>query len=218
MNQTFNIKRFCRYTRYILSMNRWYYGILFVACVLPASVLSVCGQADFARGVLFFPITVTVFFPSIDNSYKKGHTSRELGLPASWLEKLMITLALHHWVLVVPFGVHAAAVAFGANGLTTYFADGFEIKSVLESLILTSYGMLGNMASDSSWVWNGWDLFNTKGNGKEKRMVFVVLYFAFYFGYLESHGTLLNIPTYILLTIITIFFAATLALYRRRRA
>lgn len=28
MNQTFNLKRFLRYTRFILSMNRWYYGIV----------------------------------------------------------------------------------------------------------------------------------------------------------------------------------------------
>ena len=217
MNQTFNIKRFGRYTRFILLLNRWYYGVLLVLCVIPTAVLSILGQADFARGLLFFPIVFTIFFPSVDNSYKNGYTSRELRLPASWFEKLIITLALHHWVLVLPFCIHAAAVAFGANGLTSYFADGFEIESVLESLMLINYGMLAILASDSSWVWNGWDLFDSKGSGKEKRMVFVALYFAFLIGYIQTHGTPF-IPTYVSLPIITIMFATTLVFYRKRHA
>ena len=129
MNQTFNIKRFGRYTRYILSMNRWYYGILFVVCVLPATVLSLYGQSQIVHALTFCATTMLIILPNIELS-KFGGLRRQIGIPASWLEKLIVEIVVRYAPLAVPFGIHAVVVAFGAKELTKYFADGFEIQVV----------------------------------------------------------------------------------------
>lgn len=215
MNQTFNLKRFLRYTRFILSMNRWYYGILFVACVLPASVLSVCGQANFARGLLYFSVMLTLALPSIDNVYVRGHKMREIAIPVSWLEKLIIEVAVRHWTLVIPFTIHAVAVAIGINELTCYFADGFEISKFLFLLVLTNGGLICCLAADNSWFWRG---FNT-GEGKEKLSFYASVWVAICFGFmgvLEGYSYS-SIPTTIPLTIIIAFFVTTVVFYRKRK-
>ena len=215
MNQTFNIKRFCRYTQFILSMNRWYYGALLVLCVLPASVLSVCGQADFARGLLYFSVMLTLALPSIDNVYVRGHKIREIAIPASWLEKLIIEVSVRHWTLVVPFTIHAVAVAFGINELTCYFADSFEISNFLFFLILTNGGLISCLAADNSWFWRG---FN-RGEGKEKLSFYASVWVAICAGILGilDDNLFSTIPTTISLTIIIAFFVTTVVFYRKRK-
>ena len=215
MNQIFNIKRFARYTRFILSMNRWYYGALLVLCVLPASVLSVCGQANFARGLLYFSVMLTLALPSIDNVYVRGHKIREIAIPVSWLEKLIIEVAVRHWTLVIPFIIHAVAVAMGINELTCYFADGFEISKFLFLLVLTNSGLICCLAADNSWFWRG---FNT-GEGKEKLSFYASVWVAIWFGFLgvlEGYSYS-KIPTTISLTIIIAFFVTTVVFYRKRK-
>ena len=215
MNQIFNIKRFGRYTRYILSMNRWYYGALLVLCVLPASVLSVCGQANFARGLLYFSVMLTFALPSIDNVYVRGHKIREIAIPASWLEKLIIEVLIRHWTLVVPFTIHAVAVVIGINELTCYFADGFEISKFLFLLILTNGGLISCLAADNSWFWRG---FNRE-EGKEKLSFYASVWVAIitgFMGVLEGYSYS-KIPTTIPLTIIIAFFVTTVVFYRKRK-
>ena len=215
MNQIFNIKRFARYTRYILSMNRWYYGALLVLCVLPASVLSVCGQANFARGLLYFSVMLTFALPSIDNVYVRGHKIRETAIPVSWLEKLIIEVFIRHWTLVVPFTIHAVAVAIGINELTCYFADGFEISKILFLLILTNGGLISCLAADNSWFWRG---FNRE-EGKEKLSFYASVWVAIcaaILGILDDNSNS-TIPTTISLTIIIAFFVTTVVFYRKRK-
>ena len=136
MNQTFNIKRFCRYARFTLSMNRWYYGILFVACVLPASVLPFCGlKPELARYINFLviiPLFLLSILPTIEWSKKSGF-SRLVEIPASWLEKLIVEVA----VRFSPLAISLAIRAIGADNLA--FAGGFSPTTILMMLLVTTY-------------------------------------------------------------------------------
>ena len=136
MNQIFNIKRFCRYARFTLSMNRWYYGILFVACVLPASVLPFCGLepnlARYSNFLVIIPLFLLSILPTIEWSKKSGF-SRLVEIPASWLEKLIVEVAVRFSPLAIPLAVRA----IGADNLT--FADGFPPTTILMMLLVTTY-------------------------------------------------------------------------------
>ena len=136
MNQTFNIKRFCRYARYIISANRWYYGILFEACVLPASLLPFCGlEPELARYINFLviiPLFLLSILPTIEWSKKSGF-SRLVEIPASWLEKLIVEVAVRFSPLAIPLAVRA----IGADNLT--FASGFPPTTILLMLLVTTY-------------------------------------------------------------------------------
>ena len=129
MNQTFNITRFGRYARYIISANRWYYGVLMVVCIMPTAVLSLFEQGRIACGLTFCATTMLMFLPNIDLS-KFGGLRRQIGIPASWVEKLTVEVFVRFAPLVIPFGIHAVFVALGASGRTSYFADGFEKQIV----------------------------------------------------------------------------------------
>ena len=136
MNQTFNIKRFCRYAWFILSMNRWYYGILFVACVLPASLLPFCGLepnlARYSNFLVIIPLFLLSILPTIEWSKKSGF-SRMVEIPASWLEKLIVEVAVRFSPLAIPLAVRA----IGADNLT--FAGGFPPTTILMMLLVTTY-------------------------------------------------------------------------------
>ena len=139
MNQIFNINRFGRYTRYILSQNRWYYGVLLVACVIPASVLSFCGlEPDGARflvgGLISMAVFCLSFLPNIELS-KIGGFAREIAIPASWLEKMIVEIVVRFSPLAVPFCIHAIAYAIGFNGISSVTADGFSLATIAMILI-----------------------------------------------------------------------------------
>ena len=57
----------------------------------------------------------------------------EFSISASLLEKYLAKNLLAVLMFLIPFGIHAAACAYGFNGITHYFADGFELgkKKVL---------------------------------------------------------------------------------------
>ena len=136
MNQTFNIKRFCRYARFTLSMNRWYYGILFVACVLPASLLPFCGLepelARYSNFLVITPLFLLSILPTLEWSKKSGF-SRLVEIPASWLEKLIVEVAVRFSPLAIPLAVRA----IGADNLA--FAGGFPPTTILLMLLVTTY-------------------------------------------------------------------------------
>lgn len=136
MNQTFCIKRFCRYAWFILSMNRWYYGILFVACVLPASLLPFCGLepnlARYSNFLIIISLFLLSILPTIEWSKKSGF-SRMVEIPASWLEKLIVEVAVRFSPLAIPLAVRT----IGADNLV--FAGGFSPTTILMMLLVTTY-------------------------------------------------------------------------------
>lgn len=137
MNQTFNIKRFLRYTRFVLSMNRWYYGVLLVLFTIPATVLSLCGVADWLVAGLVGAATFCLsIVPTYDLTALTGW-ERQLTVPSSWLEKLIVEIVARYWVLIVPFCIHAFGCALGLNGISTVFADGFSVETFAIVLLWT---------------------------------------------------------------------------------
>lgn len=138
MNQTFNIKRFLRYTRYIISANRWYYGVWLVFFTIPATVLSLCRVTDWLVAGL---VGAATFCLSIVPTYELTKLSgweRQLTVPASWFEKLIVEIAARYWVLIVPFCIHAIGYAFGFNGISSVFADGFSVETFAIVLVCTT--------------------------------------------------------------------------------
>ena len=138
MNQIFNIRRFLRYTRYIISANRWYYGVLLVFFTIPATMLSLCRVTDWLVAGL---VGAATFCLSIVPTYELTKLSgweRQLIVPASWFEKLIVEIAARYWVLIVPFCIHAIGCAFGFNGISSVFADGFSVETFAIVLLWTS--------------------------------------------------------------------------------
>ena len=137
MNQTFNLKRFLRYTRFTVSMNRWYYGVLLVLFTIPATVLSLCGVADWLVAGLVGAATFCLsIVPTYDLTALTGW-ERQLTVPSSWLEKLIVEIVARYWVLIVPFCIHAFGCALGLNGISTVFADGFSVETFAIVLLWT---------------------------------------------------------------------------------
>lgn len=217
MNQTFNINRFGRYARYILSMNRWYYGILLVVCVLPATVLSLYGQSQIVHALTFCPTTMLMILPNIELS-KFGGLRRQIGIPASWLEKLIVEIVVRYAPLAAPFGIHAVAVAFGKNGLMKYFADGFEIQSVAFLLCLITLMFLVYLFD------NGQKHKNSLGKDMISTNLFMAVYFGVMWGVLamNEHGLMMDIKLRIAIIIMLIsslaLFVTAVVFYRKRKA
>ena len=219
MNQTFNIKRFGRYARFILSLNRWYYGVMLVFFAIPATVLSLCGLGpDGARslvGGLIATATICLsILPNIELS-KYGGLARQITIPASWLEKLIIEIISRFWVLVVPFCIHAIAYACGFNGISSATADGFSPATISSILIWATLFFFTISSFDNGK--NG----NTLSG---KKMVSTNLLFAIAIGmqgfnYANMSRYWENKPeiTYILLIISAVLFICSIILCRRRR-
>ena len=151
MNQTFNIKQFGRYTWFILSMNRWYYGVLLVLCIVAA--LFPGFYASDCVGLLYIIPMVASIMPTIDYTMLATQHGREIAIPASWLEKIIIDYATRIWPFILEFGVHAACVALGANRATAYFADGFQVANIAFFLLWVSLWMfiLYCFYAESNW-------------------------------------------------------------------
>ena len=142
MNQTFNITRFGRYARYIISANRWYYGVTFAFFTIPATVLSLCGVNDWLVAGLVGWSTVTINITPFADTAKYGGHARMLIIPASWVEKLVLEYVIRFWPIVVPFGLHALGCAIGLNSVSGYLANGFDKGRLAEILMWMTYMML----------------------------------------------------------------------------
>ena len=218
MNQTFNIKRFLRYTRFILSMNRWYYGIALVFFTIPATVLSLCGVVDWlVAGLVAWSIGTMNVAPFADTT-KFGGRARLLVIPASWLEKLVLEYTVSFLPLVIPFGLHAAGCAIGLNSVSGYFADGFETERLLEIIFWMSYFMLFLSLDSGKRRTNP-----ILGIKQISTSWFLSIYLGFMlFAFLAIRSSLL--PFYnllgatILLTFSALAILVSLAFYRRRHA
>lgn len=140
MNQTFCIKRFLQYLRFCLTYNPGL--ILFCVTLLAISTLSsLTGAHKYVVYVYMAMIAILncMFMPmyskSINNAYS-GCKTIEILIPVSLLEKYVAKNLLAVLTLLIPFCIHAAACAFGFNGITHYFADGFELGTIANGLFL----------------------------------------------------------------------------------
>ena len=119
-------------------MNRWYYGVLLVLFTIPATVLSLYGVADWLVAGLVGAATFCLsIVPTYDLTALTGW-ERQLTVPSSWLEKLIVEIVARYWVLIVPFCIHAFGCALGLNGISTVFADGFSVETFAIVLLWTS--------------------------------------------------------------------------------
>ena len=214
MNQIFNIERFLRYTRFVLSMNRWYYGILMVIFTIPATVLSLCGVTDWLVAGLVAWSTVTINTAPFADVAKFGGRARLLVIPASWLEKLVLEYTVRFLPIVVPFGLHAAGCAIGLNSVSGYLADGFDKGRIVEMLFWMSYMMLF-LSLDSGKIRTN-PFFGTK-------QISTSWFLSIDFGFMAFLATISTEPFYrmlgapIALTFSALAFLVSLVFYRRRR-
>ncbi len=214
MNQTFNLKRFLRYTRFVLSMNRWYYGIVLVFFTIPATVLSLCGVVDWLVGGLVAWSAVTINSAPFADVAKFGGRARLLTIPASWLEKLVLEYTVRFLPIVVPFGLHAAGCAIGLNSVSGYWADGFDKGRIVEMLFWLSYMMLF-LSLDSGKIRTN-PFFGTK-------QIPTSWFLSIDFGFMAFLATISTEPFYrmlgapIALTFSALAFLVSLVFYRRRR-
>lgn len=214
MNQTFNPKRFLRYTRFILSMNRWYYGIALVFFTIPATVLSLCGVADWLVAGLVGWSAVTINMAPFADLAKFGGRARLLTIPASWLEKLVLEYTVRFLPIVVPFGLHAAGCAIGLNRVSGYLADGFDVARLLEIIFWMAYM---NLLSFDSGKLRTNPILGTK-------QISTSWFLSIYFGFMVFLFMLNPTPPFydmlgapILLIFSALAIMATLVFYRRRR-
>ena len=214
MNQTFNTKRFLRYSRYIISANRWYYGVLLVLFTIPATVLSLCGVTDWLVAGLVAWSTVTINTAPFADVAKFGGRARLLIIPASWLEKLVLEYIVRFLPLVIPFGLHAAACAIGLNSVSGYLADGFDKGRIVEMLFWMSYMMLF-LSLDSGKIRTN-PFFGTK-------QISTSWFLSIDFGFMAFLATISTEPFYrmlgapIALTFSALAISVSLVFYRRRR-
>ena len=139
MNQTFSINRFLHYTRFCLTYNSAL--ILMCALLMALSALfSLTGAHKYVVYVYMAMIAILncMFMPMYSKSTNvySGCKTIEFLVPASQLEKYVAKNLLAVLMLLIPFGTHAAACAFGFNGITHYFADGFELGTIANGLFL----------------------------------------------------------------------------------
>ena len=139
MNQTFSIKRFLHYTRFCLTYNL---GLILmcVAIMALSTLFSLTGAHECAVFVYMAMIAMLncMFWPMYSKSINvySGCKMMEFLVPASLLEKYVAKNLLAVLMLLIPFCVHAAACAYGFNGITHYFADGFELGTIANGLFL----------------------------------------------------------------------------------
>ena len=139
MNQIFSIKRFLHYTRFCLTYNLG----LILMCVSLMALSALCSLTGAHKYVVFvymamISILFCMFLPMYSkyaNAYS-GCKTIEFLVPASLLEKYVVKNALAVLMLLIPFCIHAVACASGFNGITHYFADGFELGTIVYGLFL----------------------------------------------------------------------------------
>ena len=126
MNQTFNIKRFGRYTASYLWVNKWYLLIMVVLFLVPATVLTVLStpRPDEAHFLLTLGVVAVALRSNVP-----GSSMRYLVAESSITEKFITETLIKVTFLLIPFVVHAAMQpTFTVQAL---FADGFDADSFI---------------------------------------------------------------------------------------
>lgn len=204
MNQTFNIKRFLQYLRFCLTYNLGF--ILMCVSLMAISTLdSLTGAHKYVVFVYMAMLAILeyMFAPLYAKNIDvfSGCKTIEFLVPASLLEKYVAKNLLAVLVLLIPFGIHSAACAFGFNGITHYFADGFELGTI-------AYGLFLVWLFPAVWRLITWGatfiLHDTYNEPRFFLGIFLLFNFAFWVSYV-------NICQYSV-TKSAIFFAVAIAL------
>ncbi len=121
MNQTFNLKRFCRYAVSYLRVNKWYLLIMVVLFMVPATVLSVMSapQPDSVRFLLAIGVIAVAFRTNLPDS-----SMRHLVAESSVVEKFVTETVIKIAYAGIPFAVHAVLAK-------QLFTDGFEVDYLI---------------------------------------------------------------------------------------
>ena len=121
MNQTFNIKRFGRYTASYLWVNKWYLLIMVVLFLVPATVLSVLStpEPDGVRFLLALGAIAVAMRSNLPDS-----SMRHLVAESSVVEKFVTETAIKIAYAGIPFAVHAVLAK-------QFFTDGFEVDYLI---------------------------------------------------------------------------------------
>lgn len=121
MNQTFNLKRFCRYAVSYLRVNKWYLLIMAVLFMIPATVLSVLPtpEPDGVRFLLAIGVIAVAFRTNLPDS-----SMRHLVAESSVVEKFVTETVIKIAYAGIPFAVHAVLTK-------QLFTDGFEVDYLI---------------------------------------------------------------------------------------
>ncbi len=121
MNQTFNLKRFCRYAVSYLRVNKWYLLIMAVLFMVPATVLSVLStpEPDGVRFLLAIGVIAVAFRTNLPDS-----SMRHLVAESSVVEKYVTETVIKIVYAGIPFAVHAVLAK-------QLFTDGFEVDYLI---------------------------------------------------------------------------------------
>lgn len=121
MNQTFNLKRFLRYTVSYLRVNKWYLPIMVVLFMVPTTVLSVLPtpEPDGVRFLLAIGVIAVAFRTNLPDS-----SMRHLVAESSVVEKFVSETAIKIAYAGIPFAVHAVLAK-------QLFTDGFEVDYLI---------------------------------------------------------------------------------------
>lgn len=121
MNQTFNLKRFLRYTVSYLRVNKWYLLIMAVLFMVPATVLSVLPtpEPDGVRFLLAIGVIAVAFRTNLPDS-----SMRHLVAESSVVEKFVTETVIKIAYAGIPFAVHAVLAK-------QLFTDGFEVDYLI---------------------------------------------------------------------------------------
>ena len=214
MNQIFNIKRFLRYTRFTVSMNRWYYGVLLVLFTIPAAVLSLCGVADWLVAGLVGAATFCLsFMPNIELN-KYGGLTRLMTIPSSWFEKLLFECIVRFSGILIPIGLCSIGFAYGLGSPEMFYSEVLSIGRI---------AMLSALAMSIFLVFN----FDSSRKGKTMTgdpIVFpnwpYVFCMSFVFGNIHSLSQFIDksqTTMIVFFAIAAIEFIAALIWYPKRR-
>lgn len=201
MNQTFSIKRFLQYLRFCLTYNPGL--ILFCVILLALSILCSLTGAHKYVVVLYMVMMLVLNYLFTPANAKNVNINYivEFSIPASLLEKYLAKNLLAVLMFLIPFGIHAAACAYGFNGITHYFADGFELGTI-------AYGLFLVWLFPAVWQLITWGttfvLHDTYNEPRFFLGIFLLFNFAFWVSYV-------NICQYSV-TKSAIFFAVAIAL------
>lgn len=121
MNQTFNLKRFCRYAVSYLRVNKWYLLIMAMLFMIPATVLSVLStpESDGVRFLLAIGVIAVAFRTNLPDS-----SMRHLVAESSVVEKFVTETVIKIAYAGIPFAVHAVLAK-------QLFTDGFEVDYLI---------------------------------------------------------------------------------------
>ena len=208
MNQIFNIKRFLRYSRYIISTNRWYYGVIFVFFTIPAVILTLCEVVpELIMTLIAMPFVGLNIQPNIELT-KYGGLMRQMTVPASWFEKLIVEVFVRFSALLIPVGLCSIGFSLGL-GSPEWFYSAAIFGSGAEIL----------MISMLSFLTINFDKYRKGKNMDDESVVGPNLIQVIFFGYIFGHP---HVPfsqtaNIVCLAIAAVAFVGALIWYPKRR-